>query len=893
MSRIFISYRRTDAGGHAGRIFDRLRHRFGPQYVFFDQDAIEPGDHFPNRIEAAIRSAGVVLVVIGQDWLESLNARAEDDKIDFVQQEVSIAVERKGTADDQIEVIPILVGGATMPERDNLHDDLHDSIGRLFDYQAHSFQGSQQDLDDQFERLFARIVKVSEVVPGPSTGGADETPVSFVRAPTTGFPVPGSAPAITWPPMDIDNVERALLAVSRMLLDWPQEIDGHWIERPELPRLHKLTTSSSPSATILLGGPGEGKSAILARLGSLLTEGRTVLLAIKADRLPRDVASLRQLDDWIDCGVDVATALRRLAEERRVVLLIDQIDALGDLMDQHSGRLSALCRLVDSVRDTPNLHVIVSCREFEFRHDVRLKTLGAEEVTLAPLQWDQVLPVLSARSIDTDRCSDEVRAVLCIPHNLAIYLALLARDVPVPDFTTYQALLDRVIRERLELVYGDSSLQAAERIAAEMAAEEEISLARARFSDLRIELGNLESAGILVSSEDGLRVSFRHQTLFDVLRARSFLRHETSLAHYVLDQKLQSLFVRPTVWSALSYLRASDIPTYRREFLRMWRDRKLRRHLRYLLISFLVQVVAPTDEEAGWLLSKLEVPGTRPRVLWAMASSATGWFQRLSDRLPRLMTAPPQQAWPTAAFLAGAINQQRDSVLGLLQRHWMTSATYLHHALHVLYDLRSWDPKSSSVATACVDRVVEEAASDTLPIQRLMEAIARSSMDLAFKLIVHYLQATTERVTDDSSDDGADRRSWWHRSEKYEQLFRDSIWYEIAELSDKHAKAFIEHTWPWFIGVFERLRGGARDIPQRVPRARWLDFLRSRRRIRLFSEGVRASDSRLCRGVPRSVSRLRSRERGLGSQRGASPVGARPQTDRRTAAGSCAALSPG
>ena len=812
MRRIFISYRRTDAGGHAGRIFDRLRHRFGAQYVFFDQDAIEPGDHFPNRIEAAVRSAEVVLVVIGQDWLESLNARAEDDKIDFVQREVSIAVERKGTADAQIEVIPILVGGATMPERDNLRDDLHDSIGRLFDYQAHGFHGSQRDVDDQFERLFARILEVSGVVPGPSTDGADATPVSFVREPTTELPVTGSAPAITRPPMDIDNVERALHTVSRMLLVWPQEIDGHWIERPELPLLHELITSNSPSVTILLGGPGEGKSAILARLGSLLTEGRTVLLAIKADRLPRDVASLRQLDDWIDCGVDVATALRCLAKERRVVLLIDQIDALADLMDQHSGRLSALCRLVDSVRDTPNLHVIVSCREFEFRHDVRLKALGAKEVTLAPLQWEQVLPVLSARSIDTDRCSDDVRTVLCVPHNLAIYLALLARDVPVPDFTTYQALLDRVIRERLELVYGDSALQAAERIAAEMAAEEEISLARARFSDLRIELENLESAGILVSSEDGLRVSFCHQTLFDVLRARSFLRHETSLAHYVLDQKLQSLFVRPTVWSALNYLRASDIPTYRREFLRMWRDRKLRRHLRYLLISFLVQVVAPTDEEAGWLLSKLEVPGTRPRVLWAMATQAAGWFQRLSDRLPRLMAAPPQQAWPTVAFLAGAINQQRDSVLGLLQCHWMTSATYLHHVLDVLYDLRTWDPKSLSVATACVDRVVEEAASDTLPIQRLMEAIARSSIDLAFKLVVHYLQATTDRITDDSSDDGAERRSWWHRSEKYEHLFRDSIWYEIGELSDKHAKAFIEHAWPWFMGVFERLRGERETI---------------------------------------------------------------------------------
>ena len=102
MRPIFISYRRGDAGGHAGRIFDRFRDRFGEQYVFFDQDDIKPGDHFPDRIEAAIRSAPVVMVVIGPDWLDSLNERAANQKIDFVQREVSIAVKRKRNRNDPI-----------------------------------------------------------------------------------------------------------------------------------------------------------------------------------------------------------------------------------------------------------------------------------------------------------------------------------------------------------------------------------------------------------------------------------------------------------------------------------------------------------------------------------------------------------------------------------------------------------------------------------------------------------------------------------------------------------------------------------------------------------------------------------------------------------------------
>ena len=783
------------------------------QYVFFDQDEIEPGDHFPDRIETAIRSAAVVLVVIGPDWLDSLNVRAASEKTDFVQREISIAIERKQNRNDRIEIIPILVDNATMPERDYLHGDLHESISPLFDYQALTFQGSQQDQDHQFEQLIARIAKDSGIVPRESIARIGEATVLSIQTPTFGSPIPGSARAITLPPIDINNVERAFHAVSRMLLDWPQETDGHWIERPELPRLGELTTSTSPSVTVLLGGPGEGKSAILARLGSLLAEDGTVLLAIKADRVPRDVASLRQLDDWIDCGVDVAAALRRLAEKRRVVVLIDQLDALGELMDQHSGRLSALLRLVESIRDTPDLHVILSCREFEFRHDVRLNTLRAEEVTLARLPWDKVLPLLSARNIDTDRWNDEVRAVLRTPQHLAIYLELLARDIPVPDFTSYQGLLDRVIKERVERVYGDRTVQAAERIATEMAVEEELSLGRARFSDLRVELQNLESAGVLVSSNNGFRVSFRHQTLFDVLRARSFLRDGTSLADYVVDQKQQSLFVRPTVWSTLNYLQASDTPTYRNEFLRLFRAPALRLHLRYLLIAFLGQVADPTDEEAGWLFSKLDAPDTRSRVRWAMASNAAAWFSRLRDRLPSLMTEPPRKAWATASLLAGAINQHHDSVLGLIQRHWMTQATYLQHVLHILCELRSWDAEATSVATAYVDRIVDQTPGDTFPIRRLMDTTASSSPNLAFKIVAYYLRVRTDRAADVSPDGETQHVPYGDQWREYDQLFRDTIWYRLGEMFDKHPEEFIEHVWPWFIVVFERL--GVKPTPSR------------------------------------------------------------------------------
>ena len=159
---VFISYRRADTGGHAGRLFDRLSRWFDADEAFFDVDTFDAGDVFPERIERAIRAAKVVLVVIGPGWLEELNRRAAGKQTDYVRQEVATAIQRQ-TAGEGVLVLPVLMGGASMPSREALHSDLRGEIGRLSDYQAHTFQGNQADWDHQFVQLRAAIARVGGV----------------------------------------------------------------------------------------------------------------------------------------------------------------------------------------------------------------------------------------------------------------------------------------------------------------------------------------------------------------------------------------------------------------------------------------------------------------------------------------------------------------------------------------------------------------------------------------------------------------------------------------------------------------------------------------------------------------------------------------------------------
>jgi hypothetical protein len=120
---IFISYRRSDSEGEAGRLFDDLVIRFTEQSVFMDVDAIKPGRDFRKAIEENIHSCSVVLAIIGPQWLESADAggqRRLEDENDYLRLEVASALRR------DIAVVPVLVRGARMPRADQLPADLQE-----------------------------------------------------------------------------------------------------------------------------------------------------------------------------------------------------------------------------------------------------------------------------------------------------------------------------------------------------------------------------------------------------------------------------------------------------------------------------------------------------------------------------------------------------------------------------------------------------------------------------------------------------------------------------------------------------------------------------------------------------------------------------------------------
>jgi hypothetical protein len=115
---IFISYRRQDSDAFAGRVHDPLNSIF-PEQVFLDVEGIKPGTNFDVEIRRRLRRCKAVIALIGPGWSGTPGARTKlGDPGDYVTLEIQLALEA------DIPVIPILIGGVSMPARDALPPEL-------------------------------------------------------------------------------------------------------------------------------------------------------------------------------------------------------------------------------------------------------------------------------------------------------------------------------------------------------------------------------------------------------------------------------------------------------------------------------------------------------------------------------------------------------------------------------------------------------------------------------------------------------------------------------------------------------------------------------------------------------------------------------------------------
>jgi hypothetical protein len=208
--KIFISYRRDDSAGYAGRLFDHLSARFGGKNIFMDIDTIEPGQDFRKVVNNAVGNCDVVLVLIGKQWLSVANEHGQrrlDNPSDWVRMEVATAL-----TNPQTRVIPVLVRDASMPGESELPDTLKELAWR------NAIELSDTRFQHDANKLIQVIERVTGKTPKPSTSKKPKSIASRIFG--YGLGVIGLG-LIIWP-------------VGYGIIAFPDYVDGDWLAFPIL-----------------------------------------------------------------------------------------------------------------------------------------------------------------------------------------------------------------------------------------------------------------------------------------------------------------------------------------------------------------------------------------------------------------------------------------------------------------------------------------------------------------------------------------------------------------------------------------------------------------------------------------------------------------------------------
>lgn len=163
VSKIFLSYRRSDSQDVAGRIFDHLVAKYTRDSVFKDTDNIPLGVSYPTYLREKLQKAKVVFVIIGPNWVNATGKggkRRLDDPADPVRNEIETALELG------LPIIPIMVSNATIPTA----ADLPESLKQLV-----LLNGQPVRADPDFHVDIARLTAKLNELFGPDLSG---TPIS-------------------------------------------------------------------------------------------------------------------------------------------------------------------------------------------------------------------------------------------------------------------------------------------------------------------------------------------------------------------------------------------------------------------------------------------------------------------------------------------------------------------------------------------------------------------------------------------------------------------------------------------------------------------------------------------------------------------------------------------
>ena len=478
------------------------------------------------------------------------------------------------------------------------------------------------------------------------------------------------------------------------------QIAGIHIERPEVVTIVEWVRGSNEKhrVGVLVDQPGGGKTVVLRDTLVQLEELKVPVLAIKADYLSGGLRSPMDLAARIDIPFAIEDCVRFIASSERVVVILDQLDALSLALTRDQVTLDIIIGLVNRLREIENVRVIISCRTFDLNNDPRLSQLLVDHhFKLLPFTEDQIQPILRMYSIEWDKLLPDHKKLLTVPLHLSIYAHLFEHGnsavTKLESFRSLQELYDALWRRIIESPLPDQPkvskrISAIYRLVDFMNNSHQLTAPEAVLDELVEAAGYLERSGLI--RRENSNWLFQHQTFFDYCYARHFVSLKREISQEVLSGS-QGLFERSKIIQIMAYLRGMNTGTYLQEYKTLLFSTKLRTHLKLLLYGWLGSINNPTEKEIQMARSLLRDKERCSYFIKAISGNVD-WFDALYPQglTPLLHEGSKETLELLVGYLSTMIDIRSQQVAECLQPFLAKSDEWDQRILFCVSFAKNW-----------------------------------------------------------------------------------------------------------------------------------------------------------------------------------------------------------
>lgn len=376
-------------------------------------------------------------------------------------------------------------------------------------------------------------------------------------------------------------------------------IEKNFIDMPEFDKTLEFINKedSGDNLLVITGKAGIGKTALLSKIQNNFIENNIAYLSIKSDKF--DIENKDSISKFF--GVEnILHSIKQLARKENVIVLIDQLDALSLTMSSNQKTINLILEFIEQLKYISNVKIIVSIREYDLKNDPLFKSLNDSNIINTQLlSLEYVNTKLKSYIKESVKLNNTLIELLRTPLHLSIFIELYPNDNSCISIKTLQDLYNKFWEQKVnnKLINKDirkNIIELLSSIVQKMNEIKKIEVPIFYFENEVEELTLLFSNGIL--KQENTKISFFHQTFYDYVFAKDFMKKGISLFEYILTTS-QDLTIREPFKQIIQFLRGTDEDKYLLELENILYSDKIRFHIKLLLISYLGSLENPTNEE--------------------------------------------------------------------------------------------------------------------------------------------------------------------------------------------------------------------------------------------------------------------------------------------------------